>query len=424
MRRVAAAAAALLALLSACASSHAQTGSHPTAGDLNSTDPQDYPTVARGRYLAVVADCAACHTLPGSGQELAGGRPIQTPFGTILAPNITPDQETGIGAWSDDDFVNALLKGTGHDGEHLYPAMPYTYLTHMSRNDVLAIRTWLNTIPAVRHRVVSNQLPFPFDIRASMIAWNWLFFSPGRFKPDPRKGAEWNRGAYLVEGPMHCGMCHTPKNVLGGDETSRPLHGYNLQGWFAPDITDSNYRGLGSWNIDAIIQYLKTGHNQYADASGPMAEEVADSSSQMTDADLRDVAIYLKDRSVVEAKPAPLAMSDPQMKAGSAIYADECSACHTPTGSGIAGLFPTLSQAPAVQSREATSAIHVVLAGTRSVGTAGAPTASAMPPFAWLLTDKQVAAVVTYIRNAWGNAAPRVDAGDVTSERRKLLPGG
>jgi mono/diheme cytochrome c family protein len=424
MRSVMVAAAISLALLSACTGSRAQSGRHPSAADLNTTDPQDYPTVARGRYLAIVADCAACHTQPGSGKELAGGRAIQTPFGSILAPNITPDEQTGIGAWSDNEFVNALLNGTGHDGEHLYPAMPYTYLTHMSRNDALAIRAWLNTIPPVRNKVVSDQLPFPFSIRASMIAWNWLFFTPGRFRPDPRKSADWNRGAYLVEGPMHCGMCHTPKNLLGGDETGRYLHGYSLQGWFAPNITNSNYRGLGSWDVNAIATYLKTGHNQYADASGPMGEEVADSSSKMTDADLRDVALYLKDQNVTESKPAPIAMTDPQMKMGGAIYADECSACHTPTGSGIAGLFPTLSNAPAVESREATSAIHVVLVGTRSVGTQGAPTAAAMPPFAWLLTDRQVAAVVTYIRNSWGNAAPRIDAGDVSSERGALVPGG
>ncbi|HQT78483.1 MAG TPA: cytochrome c [Rhodopila sp.] len=230
--------------------------------------------------------------------------------------------------------------------------------------------------------------------------------------------------ADLVEGPMHCGMCYTPKNILGGDETGSRLRGYSLQGWFAPNITNSTYRGLGGWRIDDIVSYLKTGHNRIAAASGPMAEEVADSSSHMTDADLHDVAIYLKDQSAQAIRPAALPASDPTMKLGSAIYADECSACHTPTGSGISGLFPMLAGAQAVQSRRPDSLLHVVLVGTRSVGTQGAPTAPAMPPFAWLLTDQQIAAVTTYIRNAWGNAAPAVSSGDVATARQSLSDAG
>lgn len=403
---------ALGALALAAGAAQAQT--------IGNTDTQDFPTVERGRYLAVVADCAACHTLPGSGQELAGGRPIQTPFGDMLAPNITPDPDTGIGAWSGEEFANSLLKGTGHDGMRLYPAMPYTYLTRMTRDDVNAIRIWLSTIPPVRHKVVSNQLPFPFNIRLSMLAWNALFFQPGQFQPNPGKDAEWNRGAYLVEGPMHCGMCHTPKNVLGGDTTSRRLHGYSLQGWFAPNITGNSYHGVGSWTVQDITDYLRTGHNRYASASGPMAEEVKNSSSQMADADLRAIAIYLRDQPDDAARPAPLPVTDPAMKLGSGIYADECSACHTPTGSGISGIFPTLNGAPSVQSREPTSLLHVVLMGARSIGTDPAPTAGAMPPFGWLLTDDQIAAVTTYIRNSWGNAAPAVTTGQVTDARKSM----
>ena len=217
-------------------------------------------------------------------------------------------------------------------------------------------------------------------------------------------------------------MCHTPKNFLGGDQSGRALEGYSLQGWFAPNISNNGYRGLGGWTLDDITTYLKTGHNRMAAASGPMAEEVKNSSSLMADADLHAIAVYLKEQSTGDSKPAPLPMTDPVMKTGSAIYADECSACHTPTGSGIDGLFPTLNGAPSVQSREPTSLLHVVLVGARSAGTAGAPTAPAMPPFDWLLNDDQVAAVTTYIRNAWGNAAPAVSAGDVASAR-KLIAG-
>jgi mono/diheme cytochrome c family protein len=381
---------------------------------------QDFPTIERGRYLTTLADCAACHTTPGSGKDFTGGRPIETPFGNLLAPNITPDRETGIGAWTDDEFVNSLLNGTGHGGERLYPAMPYTYLTRMSRSDALSIRQYLQTVPAVRNKVVSNQLPFPLDIRAGMLAWNWLFFQPGRFQARADKSAEWNRGAYLVEGPGHCGMCHTPKNILGGDKTDQALQGYKLQGWFAPDIRGGDYNGLAGWEVEDTVAYLETGHNRFAAAAGPMAEEVELSSSRMTEADLRAIAVYLKDQPGSESKPQAVASTDPAMRLGAAVYADECSACHTPTGAGIDGLFPSLTGAATVQAREPESLLHVVLLGTRSVATAGAPTAPAMPPFDWLLNDDQVAAVATYVRNAWGNAGPAVTAHDVQSARDEL----
>jgi mono/diheme cytochrome c family protein len=384
-------------------------------------DKQNFATVERGRYLALLGDCAACHTVPNSGQELAGGRPIETPFGLLLSPNITPDRETGIGAWTDDEFVDALTKGTGRDGVHLYPAMPYTYMTRISREDALAIRAFLSTVPPVRNAVTSNELPFPFNVRAFMAVWDWLYFKPGRFRPVAGKSAEWNRGAYLVQGLMHCGMCHTPKNFLGGDEGSQRLRGYAVQGWFAPDITNDARRGLGGWSVDDIVAYLKTGHNRAAAASGPMGEEVARSSSRTSDADLRAVATYLKDLpGQGGGSTAPVPAGDPAMKLGAAIYVDECSGCHARGGSGVPELFPSLKGAPSVQSDDPTSLLHVVIRGARSVGTAKAPTAPAMPSFAWTLNDEQIAAVTTYVRNAWGNAAPAVKAADVGRARQDL----
>ena len=381
------------------------------------TDPQDFAQIERGRYLAIVGDCAACHTDAG-GPAYAGGRPIETPFGMVVAPNITPDAATGIGAWSDDAFVSAVKDGIGRDGTHLYPAMPYPYFTRATRQDILDIRAFLNTVPAVRNAVRANQLPFPFDIRAGMIAWNALFFRRGTFAPDPGKSAEWNRGAYLAEGLMHCGACHTPKNLAGGDKASEAGQGYALQGWFAPDITNAAGRGLGAWSVEDIVAYLKTGHNRTAAATGPMADEVADSSSKMTDADLHAVAVYLKDQPAPhEATPQPLAASDPAMTAGAAVYRDECSACHAPQGTGIAGLFPGLAGAPAVQSRDPTSLLRVVLAGARSAATDAVPTAPAMPAFGWLLDDREIAAVLTYVRNSWGNAAAAVSPGEVAKRR-------
>jgi mono/diheme cytochrome c family protein len=384
-------------------------------------DPQDFSQIERGRYLAIAGDCAACHVDPAGGRPYAGGLPIETPFGIIVSPNITPDRETGIGAWTDDEFVNALTKGTGRNGTLLYPAMPFTYLTKVTRQDALAIRAYLNTVAAARNAVRADQLPFPLDVRANMKAWDELYFSPGPYQPAADRSPEWNRGGYLVEGLMHCGMCHTPKTTLGGDDKARRLQGYSLQGWFAPNITNDDRVGLGSWSIDDIVAYLKTGHNRMAAASGPMADEVAQSSSKMTDPDLRAVAVYLKDQPGGRPQEKPAAAGEAAMRVGGAIYADECSACHAAKGTGSEGLFPALSGSPSVQSIEPTTLIRVVLRGARSVATDGAPTGAAMPAFGWLLTDDQVAAVTTYIRQAWGNAAPAVTAADVSRARKELV---
>ena len=383
-------------------------------------DKQNFNQVERGHYLAIVGDCAACHTLPGSGHDFAGGRSIETPFGKLVAPNITPDSTTGIGAWTDDEFVNALTKGTGRNGTHLYPAMPYTYYTKLTRDDALAIRAYLNTAPAVHNDVNADQLPFPLNVRASMAAWNKLFFKPGAFEPVAGKSAEWNRGAYLAEGLGHCGMCHTPKNFLGADKTGNALQGYALQGWFAPNITNDARRGLGSWSVDDVVAYLKTGHNRTGAATGPMSETLNLSTSHMSDDDLKAIAVYLKD-APGQQESAPPPPDQKTMTVGAQIYVDECSGCHTANGKGIAGIFPALSGSPAVQQNDPTSLLHVVLRGARSAGTDKAPTAPAMPAFAWVLNDDQVAAVVTYIRNAWGNAAPPVSSGTVGKTREALV---
>jgi mono/diheme cytochrome c family protein len=383
-------------------------------------DIQDFDLIQRGKYLADMGDCGACHTLPGSGVLLAGGRPIETPFGTLLGPNITPDRETGIGASTDDEFVNSLTKGTGRNGVHLYPAMPYTYMTKIPREDALAIRAYLNTIPAVHNPVQPNQLPFPFDVRASLVAWDELNFRPGEFKPAAGKSADWNRGAYIVEGLAHCGLCHTPKNAAGGDETSQRLKGYALQGWFAPDITNDKRRGLGSWSVEDIVTYLKTGHNRFSAASGPMAEAIMDSTSKFTDDDLKAIATYLKDQPIANAAEEAGDVDAGMMKQGSAIYADQCSACHAADGSGVDGLFPMLKGSPLVQSVDPASILHVLLRGARSAATDPAPTAPAMPSFGWTLNDDQVAAVATFVRNAWGNRAPAVDTATVGKTRHAL----
>jgi mono/diheme cytochrome c family protein len=405
----AAAVATLLLLVLGASASHAQ-----------SSDKQNFTQIERGRYLADLGDCFACHTAQG-GKPFAGGRPIETPFGTIVSPNITPDATTGIGAWSPEKFYRAMHDGISGD-EHLYPAMPFPYYTRASRDDVLAIRAWLNTIAPASNRVHSNQLPFPFDIRGGMAGWDKLYFESGEWHDRRDKSAEWNRGGYLVEGLGHCGACHTPKNTFGADESSRNLQGYALQGWFAPDITNNAHTGLGTWSQQDIVEYLKTGTNSHATAAGPMAEEVTDSTSHISLVDLRAIAVYLKDQPGSNVQtPPPLAADEPRMRAGQAIYADECSACHTMDGTGIASLFPALKGSPSLQSLQPDSVLQVILNGTRAVATHDAPTGPAMPSYAWKLSDDQVAAVATYVRNAWGNAASPVTPSDVQRARAKLV---
>jgi mono/diheme cytochrome c family protein len=391
----------------------------PSAGHA-AADQQAFDEIERGRYLAIAGDCAPCHTAPG-GKVYAGGRPIETPFGTLVSSNITPDRETGIGAWTDDEFVNSMREGTGRGGRRLYPAMPYTYYTKVTREDALAIRAYLATLDPVRNEVISNQLPFPFNIRVSLAVWDALFFKHGTFAPVAGKSDEWNRGAYLAEGLGHCGACHTAKNMLGGDKTSRALRGGELQGWYAPNLTGEPRVGLGGWSVDDVVAYLKTGHNSISAASGPMSEVVARSTSLMTDADLRAMAVYLKDHPPQDGGARePLSEEDRVMRAGQAIYVDNCAACHTAEGTGIPRLFSALKDSPSVLADDPVSLIRVVLQGAQSVATDSDPTGPSMPAHGWKLSDEQVAAVITYIRNSWGNAASAVSPSDVNSARRQF----
>jgi mono/diheme cytochrome c family protein len=384
------------------------------AGD---SDPQEFTQIERGRYLAILSDCASCHTIPDSNRSFAGGRAIETPFGNIVAPNITPDLETGIGSWSDDAFDAAVRKGMRRNGSRLYPAMPYTAYTKMSRDDVLAIRAYLNTVTPVRNAAVANTLPFPFNIRASMLVWNALYFNQGDYKPDNQKSAEWNRGAFLVDGPGHCGACHTPKTFLGGDKADQYLRGGFLQGWSAPDITGDTRVGVGAWSAEDLVAYLKSGHNRVSAATGPMAEVVSLSTEHMTDPDLKAIATYLKSLSGKQDRPQALPKADPAMVAGAAIYRDQCSACHAIDGKGVAELFPSIADSSMVKSDDPTTSIRIVLRGARSVGTQVQPTAAGMPSYGRQLDDAQIAAVLTYMRNGWGAAAAPVGAADVARVR-------
>ncbi|KRQ09123.1 c-type cytochrome [Bradyrhizobium manausense] len=382
-----------------------------------SADVQNFAAVERGRYLAAAADCGSCHTVPGSDHPFSGGRPIETPFGVLVAPNITPDRETGIGAWTDEEFDAAARKGMRRDGKRLYPAMPFPYFARMTQEDVKDIRAYLSTVEPVHNSVAANQLPFPLNQRMAMTVWDKLYFKPGEFMEQRNKSKQWNRGAYLVEGPGHCGACHTPKTVLGGDKSDKPLQGYTLQGWVAPDIT-SGQGPLAEWSADDLAQYLKTGHNRFAAAAGLMGEVVELSTSRLSDDDTKAMAAYLKD--VSGPKAAADSSADAHvMAAGGAIYQDLCSACHKSDGSGVPNLIPNLAHAATVNTGDPTTVLRVILQGAQSVATDKEPTGPAMPAFGWQLNDVQVAAVATYVRNHWGKAPP-VSADQAKKERAAL----
>jgi mono/diheme cytochrome c family protein len=383
-------------------------------------DSDKYVDNMRGRALATVGDCVACHTAPG-GVPFAGGLALQTPFGVIMTPNITPDDATGIGRWSRDMFARAVHEGRRPDGSYLYPAFPYPYYTKVTRQDTDAIYDYLRALAPVSNSVNRSTLPFPFSIRSAMLGWNALFFSSGDFAPDPKRSEEFNRGAYLVEGLGHCGACHTPLNALGANKADHFLQGNNIDDWTAPNITNDARIGLGNWSVDEIVQYLRTGQTRTSLASGPMKEVVENSTSKMPDADLKAIATYLKERGAAGAPvPAPPSASDPQMRIGEAVFIDTCSACHMRTGAGVEHIFPRLSGNAIVTQDDPTTLVRIILTGTRGAGTDAAPTSPAMPSLGYRLTDSQLAAVVTYIRNNWGNAASAVTADTVKALRDRV----
>jgi mono/diheme cytochrome c family protein len=379
-----------------------------------------FARIEQGKRLVDAGDCVACHTTE-KGAAFAGGRAVETPFGVIYSPNITPDRETGIGAWTDEDFYRAMHEGLRPDGARLYPAFPYPYFTKLTRDDVMAIRAYLNTLPAVKSERRPNDLTWPLNHRIFMRGWNTIFFDPGTFKPDPHKSAEWNRGAYLVQGAGHCGACHTPKNALGADDKSQALQGGVIQDWFAPKIAGNMRDGTGAWSADDLVEYLKTGRNKYSGATGLMAEVVTNSTSKLPDSDLRAIATYIKD---VDGGPVPPDKTppkdDPKMAAGAAIFADSCAACHQADGKGVPRMFPPLSHNANVQQHDASTVIRVILQGAQTVPTDARPTNSTMPAYGWKLTDGQIAAVATYVRNSWGNAAPPVGPDQVKKLRDSL----
>jgi len=395
----------------------------PRALDAQQMPPPPGPTpapanadaqVALGHHLAVLGDCEGCHNRPG-GQPFAGGLPLPTPFGKIFSANITQDRETGIGAWSADDFWNAMHNGVRANGSKLYPAFPYVYFTHITRGESDAIYAYLKTIPPVSYRPPANQLPFPLNIRVMVTFWNLLYFRPDKA---PTTGP--TPGQHIVQGLGHCGGCHTPKTFLGGDKAGHELEGGKLDNWFAPALNADVRRGLGAWSSADVAEYLKTGRNERANASASMADVVHFSTSQMEDADRAAIADYLRGHPSHAAVPAPPAPDAKVMAMGEAIYVDQCATCHAVDGKAVPAFFPPLPGAAVTQSTDPTTVIRFILSGTQTVATDARPTPLSMPSFGWKLSDAQVAAVATYVRNSWGNSAPVVSASEVGKLRGRV----
>jgi mono/diheme cytochrome c family protein len=380
-----------------------------------------FTTIERGRYLVQAGDCAACHTAEG-GKSFAGGRAIPTPFGTIYSTNITPDKDTGIGRWSNEDFYKAMHKGIGRDGKHFYPAFPYPWYTKLGVDDVRAIKAYVDTLPAVKQANKPPDLPWPLSMRVVMAGWNGLYFREGAFHADASKSAQWNRGAYLVEGLGHCGACHTPKTPLGGPEKNRRLEGGYGEHWYASSLSGDLRDGLGAWTAAEIVEYLKTGSNSKAAAAGPMAEVVENSTQHLSDGDLAAIAGYLKDMPRIKDQRANGAGSidNAVMDRGKALYVDNCTGCHLENGVGIAQVFPPLKASAPVQAEEPSTVLQAIIEGATVVATKDKPTALAMPAFGWKLSNQEIADLTTYIRNAWGNHASTVDAGAVADVRKQV----
>jgi mono/diheme cytochrome c family protein len=371
----------------------------------------------RGHYLVDAADCQPCHTKQG-GQPFAGGRAIPTPFGTLYSANLSADPEHGIGHWTPDQFYRAMHEGIDDEGHHLYPAFPYNYFTRLKREDTDAILAYLKTLPSSPAEPPRNELHWPFSMRWLMVGWNMLFFKEGEFKPDPSQSPEWNRGAYLVEGAAHCGACHTPLNSAGAPKNGEFLQGGRLGRSFAPDLTGNQRTGLGSWSKEDIVAFLKNGRNGHGNAASDMSEVVEQSTSKLTDADLAAIATYLQ-KIPPSPDQTPQAPPPDQMKLGQAVFADVCSACHQTKADGVPSLFPPLAGNAAVQQKDAATMLQAILEGSRTAATDRMPTAPSMPAYDWKLSDAQIAAVATYIRNAWGNRASAVRPEDVGKLRAK-----
>ena len=386
--------------------------------------PVDDELIERGRYLAIAGNCAACHTSEG-GEHMAGGVTFATPFGTMYSTNITPDTDTGIGSWSLENFVASMRLGVRPNGQHLYPAFPYTAFTKMTDSDTAAVFHYLQSLPPVRQAAPENEMGFPFNQRWLMGAWKALFFEPGVFEPDESKSDDWNRGAYLVEAAAHCSACHSPRNQLGaevrdlahaGGVYSDEVPGGAVREWYAPSLR-SDVAGLGNWTHEELSDYLKTGKNAFLETFGPMKEVIIESTRHLQRSDVDSMTTYLKSLPPVEEAPRELA-DDLTMGRGRTVYNLHCGACHLPTGLGDKEMGPRLAGGSLVVLAEnPASMINVILYGPERAEELPNEWYDTMEEFQYELSDEEVAAVATFVRQSWGNPGGIVTAEDVVRQR-------
>jgi mono/diheme cytochrome c family protein len=411
-------------------------GSTVALADYKEANPTGVPAslagidlVKRGEYLARAADCMVCHTARG-GQPYAGGLAIPLPFGTIFTTNITPDKDTGIGSYSDQDFLSAVRRGIRKDGTRLYPAMPYPSYTYLTDADALAIKAYLFSLPAVHAANRHDTLAFPYNQRWTMAIWSFLFSGDIRFAPNTSQTARWNRGAYIAEALAHCGECHTPRNLVFALDNRRKFAGAVVAGWQAYNITPDRGTGIGTWSDDEIFAYLERGHALgRGTAAGPMGEAVDESFSRMTPDDIQTLVTFLRsvppivspDLPATLAPPAPASPKDGVVAGnatGKKIFAEVCAGCHSWTGVSPLTPFATITGARAVNDPAATNVAQIVISGTRRTEPQGA---MSMPAFGSIFSDAEIAAVVNYVTSRFGNVRSSVTENDIAALRRQTM---
>lgn len=386
--------------------------------------------IAHGEYLAHAGDCAACHTAPG-GAKFAGGLKMTTPVGAIYSTNITPDKNTGIGEYSQQEFADALRKGIARDGTRLYPAMPYPSFAKVTDDDIRDLYLYFTQrVAAVQQPNQTSDIPWPLNIRWPLAMWDGVFLQDEGYQADNSQSAQWNRGAYLVQGLGHCGSCHTPRGIgfqekaLDQQEETY-LVGGTLEGWHAANLRGDTLNGLGRWSEEELTRFLKTGHSDKFAAFGSMVDVIQDSTQHLSEEDVQAIATYLKSLPAGDTEPSQPVMtpsrlalySSNQPSSDGQLYLDNCAACHRSDGQGYRNTFPQLAHNPALLADDPASLISVILKGSRTPVTLSAPTGLTMPDFAWRLSDKQVAQIATFVRSNWGNNAPPVTLDQVKAIR-------
>lgn len=389
------------------------------------------PDVLKGGYLATAADCVACHTTPG-GILFAGGRAFKTPYGTIYSPNITPDNDTGIGAWTDQEFIRAVREGIAKNGEHLYPAFPYASYTYLTDADVLAIKAYIFAQAPITNVAPTTALKFPYNQRWLMGIWS-MFFNPNeRFQPVADQSPEWNRGAYLVEALQHCGDCHTPRNILQGLNNRKKFSGTLISGWRAYNITSDKATGVGAWTDEELANFLYLGHaDGRSTATGPMGEAVDFSMSYLSDPDISAMVTYLRSIPALSTPEFPAAPETPPKVAdtrdasqGERLFASACASCHGWDGEGQLNAFATIVRARSVFDPTAVNVAQVIVAGahrtalaSQDVAAASAGGPNVMPSFGAAYSDAEIAAIANYVTGRFGGKAGQLTAKDVADLR-------